>query len=181
MTIEYIHIDAAVGTVVSCTPEAGMQSKDTPVVLTVSGQRILMPSLIGLTRDQAASLIESEGLVLGEVTEGDSADALPDTVVSQSIAANSQVLAGTVVDIGVNQAKTPVYYPRSKFSVVVPLNGSNVRLVLHAPSGDAQEVYQGVLNAGTYRISLSSEQSGEHTVEIYMDGVLMESQQIAFE
>lgn len=179
--IKYIQSDAAVGTVVGMSPESGMQGKDTPVVLTVSGQRILMPSLTGLSAESAQALVEAVGLSLGEVQEGYAADALPDTVVAQSVAANSQVLAGTAVDITVNREQPLLYYPASKFSIVVPLNGSAVQLMMTAPSGEIREVYQGVLNAGTYRISLSSDEPGTHTVEIYMDGVLMERQEISFE
>lgn len=179
--IEYVQSDSAVGTVVAMTPQTGMQGKDVPVKLSVSGQRILMPSLTGLSAQDAQALIEAEGLQLGEVADGYAADARPDTVVAQSVAANSQVLAGTAVDITVNREQPLAYYPASKFSIVVPLNGSAVQLMMTAPSGEIQEVYQGVLNAGTYRISLSSAETGVHTVEIYMDGVLMERQEIRFE
>ncbi len=181
INVEYVQSDAAVGTVVSLQPEPGLQAKDAPVTLTVSGQRILMPSLTGLTLGDAQALIEAEGLALGEVLEGYSADALPRTVVAQSIAANSQVLAGAVVDVTISLEQAAQHYPASKFSVVVPLNGSSVQLMMTTPSGDIREVYQGVLNTGTYRISLSSAEQGTHTVEIYMDGVLMEKQQIEFE
>ena len=178
--IEYIQSDAPVGTVVSMLPDPGKQGKNEPVTLTVSGQRILMPSLTGLKLESAQALIEAEGLKLGAVSEGYAADAVPRTVVAQSIAANSQVLVGTVVDVTINQEVQLLYYPVSKFSVVVPLNGSSVHLVMTAPSGEVREVYQGVLDAGTYRISLSSAEPGVHTVEIYMDDVLMEQQGIEF-
>ena len=181
VTVEYVQIDAAMNTVVSFTPQAGMQAKDTPVTLTVSGQRIPMPSLTGLTLEEARSLIEAEGLRLGDVTEGYAADAVPHTIVAQSVAAGDQVLTGTTVALTVSQEQTITHYPASKFSVVVPLNGSSVELTLRTPSGDALEVYKGVLNAGTYRMSLSSAETGVHTVEIRMDGVLMETQDIVFE
>ena len=74
-----------------------------------------------------------------------------------------------------------LYYPVSKLSVVVPLNSSSVLVQLSAPSGAVQEVYRGVLNAGTYRFALSSAEPGLHTVSITMDGVLMEEQNINFE
>ena len=53
--------------------------------------------------------------------------------------------------------------------------------VLLLSSGETQEVYQGVLKTGTYRIALSCAESGVHAVSIYMDGVLMERQDIDFE
>ena len=177
----YVQSEAPVGTVVAVAPEPGRQAKDTPVMFTVSGRRILMPSLTGFTLENARALIEAEGMVLGTVTEGYAADALPNTVIAQSVAAGTELLTGATVEITVNQPQETLYYPASKLSVVVPLNGSNVQLTMVAPSGDAQEVYHGVLNTGTYRIALSSAEPGEHTVNIYMDGVLMESQTVRFE
>ncbi len=181
VSVIYVQSDAPVGTVVAVTPEPGTQAKDTPVMLTVSGQRILMPSLTGMTLEDARVLIEAEGLVLGNVNEAYAADAAPYSVVAQSEPANAELLAGAVVDVTVSQPQPAQYYPSSKLSVVVPLNGSSVQLVMHSPSEDVEEVYHGVLNAGTYRIALSSDEPGTHTVNIYMDGVLMESQQVNFE
>ena len=178
----YVESDAPVGTVVAISPEVDTtQAKDTPVIFTVSGQRILMPSLVGLTREQAQGLLEAEGLALGAVTEATAVDARPGAVVEQSIAAGEELMVGATVDITVNQAQEALYYPSSKLSVVVPLNGSSVKLTMTAPSGQTQEVYQGVLNAGTYRIALASSESGEHTVQIEMDGVEMETQSVNFE
>ena len=93
----------------------------------------------------------------------------------------AELMAGTQVDVTVNQPREAVYYPVSKLSVVVPLNGSSVQLMMIAPSGEAKEVYHGVLNAGTYRIALSSGESGDHTVQITMDDVEMETQTVVFE
>lgn len=179
--VNYVQSDAPVGTVVSVSPQPGRQAKDEPVTLSVSGQRILMPSLAGFALDDARKLIEAEGLQLGTVAEAEAMDALPGTVVDQSVEAGTELLAGAVVDITVNQARPVLYYPISKLSVVVPLNGSDVQLALIAPSGNVREVYHGVLNAGTYRIALDSEEPGRHTVNITMDGVLMESRTVNFE
>ena len=177
----YVQSDAPVGTVVNVSPSPGRQSKDEPVVFSVSGQRILMPSLTGFTLDDAQRLIESEGLQLGTVTEAEAVDALPNTVIAQSEAPGAELLAGDRVDVTVNQALERRYYPISKLSVVVPLNGSDVQLMMIAPSGSAREVYRGILNAGTYRIALDSDEAGQHTVNITMDGVLMESRTVNFE
>ena len=177
----YVQSDAPVGTIVNVSPEPGRVAKDTPVMFTVSGQRVIMPSLTGFTLEDAQALIEAEGLRLGTVTEGSTGDALPDTVIDQSVATGTELMAGEVVDITVNQSRAAVYYPASKLSVVVPLNGSSVQLVMIAPSGEQTEVYHGVLNTGTYRIALSSPEPGRHAVNIYMDGVLMESQTVMME
>lgn len=178
--VVYVQSDSPPGTIVACEPEPGAQSKETPVILQVSGQRIVMPSLTGLSLEGARALMRAEGLVVGAVTEGYSADAQSGSVIAQSIAANTQVLAGATVDLTVNQQQPRVYFPVSKLSVVVPLNMSLVRIQIVLASGDIQEVYQGVLNTGTYRIALSCAEAGPHTVYIYMDDVLMEELSIEF-
>ncbi|MBR6767524.1 MAG: protein kinase [Clostridia bacterium] len=181
VSVEYVQSDSPVGTVLQVSPEPGMQARDIPVVLTVSGQRVLMPSLAGLTVDGARALIEAEDLVMGAVTEGYSADAKAGAVIAQSVAANAQVMAGTVVDITVNQPQSRLFYPGGRLSVVVPLEGTHAEIVMETPSGAYVEGYTGVLNAGTHRIALSSQEEGKHALHIYMDGVLMETQYIVFE
>ncbi len=178
----YVESDAPVGTVIAVSPEADTtQAKDTPVIFTVSGQRILMPDLSGMPLENAQALLEADGLALGSVTEEAAPDAQPRTVVGQSVSPGEALMVGTTVDITICQGQETLYYPASKLSVVVPLNGSDVLLTMTAPSGQVQEVYHGVLNAGTYRIALSSPESGDHTVQITMDDVEMETQTVSFE
>ena len=85
------------------------------------------------------------------------------------------------MDITVNQSHQTMCWPTSKLSVVVPLNGSDVQIMMVSPSGATQEAYRGELNAGTYRFELTDAEAGEHIVNILMDGVLMESQSVRFE
>lgn len=181
VTVEYVQAEGPAGIVLSTEPGPGLQEKDAPVVLTVSGQRIVMPNLYGLTLDEARSLLAAEALELGTIADGSAADTAAGAVIDQSVAPGDQVLAGTVVNLTVNRAQAVVYYPVSKFSAVVPLNGSNVRLVMTTPSGETREVYQGVLNAGTYRFALSGTEPGDYVVEVYMDGILMETQSVRME
>ena len=177
----YVESDVPVGTVVNMSPGPGRQVKDEPVTLTVSSQRIIMPSLVNLTLQDAQTLLEAEGLELGTVQYDDAPDARPDTVIAQEEAEGTILLAGAAIDVTVSQPRQQLYYPVSKLSVVVPLNASDVQIILTAPSGSASEVYRGVLNTGTYRIALSSEEEGNHTVNVYMDGVMMEERTVVFE
>ena len=178
----YVESDAPVGTVIAVSPEVQTtQAKDTPVIFTVSGQRIPAPALAGMKLEDAQALLEAEGLALGAVSEDAAPDAQPGTVVSQSVDAGETLMMGATVDVVVCPAQEMLYYPASKLSVVVPLNGSDVLLTMTAPSGLSQEVYHGVLNAGTYRLALPSAEPGEHTVQITMDGVEMETQTVQFE
>ena len=139
-----------------------------------------VPSLSGLTLEGAQAVIEAEGLVLGTVSEGDSADARSGAVIAQSIAPYTQVLTGTAVDLTICRAQEKKYAPDAELTLVVPLNNLRVTINLVAPSGVSLEVYREVLPKGTHAIGLSSSESGVHQIYIYMDDVLYESMQLDF-
>ncbi len=181
ITFDYVQdSDVEPGIVISQTPDAGYQSKDDAVVITVSGRSVLVPALTGLTLDGATALIEAEGLTVGTVTEGYSADAAANTVIAQNVAPNSEVLAGSEIDLTICRQEDSLYYPASSFTVVVPLENLKVEVTLETPSGEETVVYSQTMDMGTYPIELSSGESGTHTVRVYLEGVLIESTEIEF-
>ena len=179
--IVYVQSDRPVGSVVSMNLSAGWQSRDSEVVLKVSGQCVSVPSLSGLTLEGAQAVIEAEGLVLGTVSEGDSADARSGAVIAQSIAPYTQVLTGTAVDLTLCRTQEIRYSPDAPLTLVVPLNNLQVSVNLITPSGASLEVYREVLPEGTHAISLTSTEQGLHQLYIYMDDVLYESMQLEFD
>lgn len=181
VTVEYVHSDAEVGVVVNQSPNRGWQSKEDPVVISVSGQSVLMPELVGLELEGAQALIESEGLTVGAVSEGYSADAPARSVIAQSIPANTEVLTGTVVDLTISQSQETLYYPDSRFTVVSPLENLQAEVTLVTPSGREVTAYTGRLSAGTHQVELSSAEMGVHTVRVYLDGVLMDTTEVLFD
>lgn len=181
VTADYIQSDEADGTVLAQTPAQGWQPKDTPVVLTVSGQSVRVPSLEGLTLEGAQALLEAEGLTLGAVTETDASDLPEHTVVEQSVPADSEVLAGTAVDLKISGSEPSLYYPASPFTVAVPIDGLQVEITITMPSGGEAVAYSGELPAGTHQVDLSSSEPGEHVVRVYLDGVLMDSVEVTFD
>jgi len=181
VTVTYIQSDLPVGSVVSLDNKPGWVSRDTPITVKVSGQSVAVPSLSGLTLEGARAVIEAEGLVLGNVTEGESADAESGTVIAQSIAPYTQVLTNTQVDLTICRCQETAYAPASPLMIVVPLENLRVTVDLRTPSGQTIEAFSGNLAAGTHRVELSSSESGLHGVYIYMDEVLMEAMQLNFE
>ena len=139
-----------------------------------------MPPLTGLTLEGATALLQSEGLVMGEVTEGESPDAPAHTVIAQDIAPNSQVLAGTAIDLTLCAGRETIYRPDCEFTVMAPLDNLEVVVTVTAPSGTENIVISQKLPAGARTVSLSSAEPGEHTVRVYLDGVLMDTTQIVF-
>ncbi len=74
------------GTVIASQPSAGkhVQPQST-VVFTIAGAEILtVPSLQGLTRDEAASALEAAGFVVGDVTEDFHSTVAAGSVVAQN-------------------------------------------------------------------------------------------------
>ena len=181
VTIEAIRSDSPVGTVVATAPGEGERRKDDPVTLTISGKSILMPDLTGLTLEEARQLLRAEGLTPGVITVGSDLDARADTVIGQSVAPNYAALTGTEVDLTINQAQGVLYYPQALFTIIVPLNGSAVRLELETPSGAKVIAYSDRLNAGIRRQPLSSTEPGLHIISVYIDDVLMQRQEVEFE
>lgn len=179
--VDYDQSDLRVGTVISLDQEPGWLSRETPVTVKISGQSVSVPSLSGLTLEGARAVIEAEGLTLGAVSEGESADARSGAVIAQSIAPYTQVLSGTAVDLTICREQELRYGPETALTLVVPLNGIAVTIELAAPSGRRTEVFSGELEAGTHQMNLSSAERGMHSVEIYLEGVLFESVQLDFE
>ncbi len=179
--IDYVKSNEAVGTVVGQSPGAGDVERKSTVTLSVSGETVLAPSVTGYTLDNARTFIESEGLRIGNVSEAYSADAAAGTVIAQSVAPNSEVLLGAAIDLTIAQSQEIMYYPESNFRVVVPLGNTQVVVRVVTPSGISFDAYDGTLGKGTHSIPLSSAEMGEHTVEVYLDGTLLETMQLTFD
>lgn len=181
MNISYAQSDLPVGTVISQDPGAGQLSRDVPVNIKISGLSVSVPSLSGLSLEGARAVIEAEGLVLGTISEGESADAKSGTVIAQSIAPYTQVLAGTAVDLTICRPQEVRYAPDTALSIVVPLNQLDVRIELASPSGQNVLAFASTLPQGTHQLMLNSQEQGMHNVYIYLNDVLFESMQLNFE
>ena len=65
--------------------------------------QFIVPDLIGHSLDDAKKIIQKAGLTLGIVTYREEAELLPETVIEQSIEANTQVSQGEAVHIVVSK------------------------------------------------------------------------------
>ncbi|MBQ0983242.1 Stk1 family PASTA domain-containing Ser/Thr kinase [Streptomyces sp. F63] len=94
------------GTVVEQSPEAGSErAKDVTITLSVAkeAEKSTVPDLTGKRPDEAKTILEGVGLVLGQQSEVES-DAQPGTIVSQSFQPGEQVAAGSTVNIQIAKA-----------------------------------------------------------------------------
>ena len=182
-TVEVVPVisEEPVGTVVGQVPPAGIVPRDTVFTLYVSGETVITPSLTGYTLETAVQLIEAEDLVVGDISQAYSADAVPGTVIAQSVAPNSEVVSGSTIDITIAQSRETMFYPATELRVVVPLDNTQVYVTVTTPGGVAVAVYNGQLSMGTHVIPLSSSESGVHRIMVYMDSVFVEEMQLTFE
>jgi serine/threonine-protein kinase len=181
VNVSYAQSDLPTGTIIYQEPHSGHISRDVPVLIKISGQSVSVPSLAGLSLEGARAVIEAEGLVLGTISEGESADAKSGTVIAQSIAPYTQVLSGTSVDMTICRPQEIRYAPDTALTLVVPLNNLQMRVDLVLPSGETVEAYNSILRQGTHSVHMNSTQKGMHTVYIYLEDVLFESLQLDFE
>jgi serine/threonine-protein kinase len=73
---------------------------------------VVVPSLEGLTEEQARARLENAGLVLDDVSRRRTDQVPPGQVIEQNPPADRQVDEGTAVDIVLSQAPRPVTVPR---------------------------------------------------------------------
>jgi eukaryotic-like serine/threonine-protein kinase len=102
------------GRVIDTQPGSGsVVERGTTVVLRVSRgvEQVEVPGVVGESEDGARSELESAGLRVGEVTEQESADEEPGTVLEQDPAAGQQVDRGAAVDLVVAAEPPEVEVP----------------------------------------------------------------------
>ena len=177
----YVLSEVEAGCVCGQEPQSGWITREDSVTFEVSGETVVVPTFTGLELEGAKALMQAEGIQLGQVTEGYSADAAAGTVIAQSVAPGATIMAGDSIDLTISQSVETTYYSVSYYTLVVPLDNLPVRLEMTTPSGQVLTVYEAVLSKGTHLLELTSQEAGQHTVREYLDGVLMSENTVLFE
>jgi serine/threonine-protein kinase len=106
--------DVRKGRVIDTAPPQGsLIERGSPVTLRVSSgpEQVEVPDVVGETEENARSAIESAGLRVGKVTEQESVDEDPGTVLEQSPANGDTVAKGSAVKLTVAKAPPDVTVP----------------------------------------------------------------------
>jgi serine/threonine-protein kinase len=99
------------GVVISTDPEAGTKvPKDTEVTLIVSSgpSEVSVPSLLGLTEQEAKDALTAAGLTLGTITQGTSPTAPLGKVIESNPETGTYATSGSVVDLIISNGKVEV-------------------------------------------------------------------------
>jgi serine/threonine-protein kinase len=170
------------GKVVDQSPAVNEWVKPGDLVnLTISGASAPMIALTGYTLEEAKTLLISAGFALGKVEEADSEEK-EGTVIAQSIAPEVPSLLSTPVDLTISRVTVKVYRASTSISIVVPAEGADVHCTVEE-SGGERTVYQQALDAGEHaiKLTLESQESGAHTVRVYINDELAAEKDLIFE
>jgi len=99
------------GLVISTDPAAGQEvgAKTTVTVLVSAGQEeVLVPDVTGMTEANALTTLSSMGLVLGTITQSDSATVTKNLVISSDPLPNTSVKAKSVVNLVISTGSVTV-------------------------------------------------------------------------
>lgn len=170
----------AEGYVISCNPDVGSQiasgSSVTVVVSTGSANtNKKVPNLSGMTQEQAKAALEQAGLTLGSVTEQESTSTAG-TVIGQSVPYNTEVAAGTAIDITIAKAAEETQpsgsasadVTRSLVTVHLPTDRDTCRVTVSVDGRTLRDDTVRTSNGtATCRLSYSN---GTHRVVVSVDG-----------
>ncbi len=148
---------------------------DGPVIKTM-----MLPDLVGKDESEAKKIIGQLGLVIGKA-ERVYSDKAKNTVISQSMPANTEVEEKTVIDLVISdgqqeQLKTRiynVYIPQEKEKV-------EVKLMLQDEETSKRIVYKNVHTKEESPLSVELTGKGKATIEVYFDNEFIGTYDIDF-
>jgi len=142
----------------------------------------MVPSLAGMTVEEARSALAASGFLLGEVRERFD-ETEPGLVVAQSINEGTKALIGESVDVIISQIMPQSYFAETSITVEVDSDDAEILCILMDQEGGMREVYRERSEAGVQTISLSLDSyvQGEQMLCVYVWDELVAEQKIMFE
>jgi len=172
---------SAVGTVLEQVPKAG--DPYTPgqnVELTISGGSVMVPNLIGRSREDAVAELLESGLSEANANfVGTSDPAQIGQVLAQSPAEGTMLAIGSPVTLTVGNESQPYH---GELALTVPESDHDCVLRVMLVNGDRElPEYEGTLPAGDQRVMLvpiSASISGEVMCRVYLDNELFSEEYV---
>ncbi len=158
-------------------PKSGEQvAKGSSVDLIISKgkepQMVTVPSVVGISLDEAKSSLAQKGLNVGKVTEQESTEYAAGIVLNQSLVADGQTLEETEVDLVVSKGPGPAVEKSDKIEMLIPYSGS---LIVEVVDEDGKRlIYKEFREADEY-LSVPFTYKGKATVNVYSDKQLVET------
>lgn len=175
-----------IGYVIRQNPVAdSKEEKGTEVTIYVSAEeeQAVVPKLTGYFQSEAEKILEAAGLVLGEVTLGESDDERG-MVIGQSPAAKTGVEKGTKVDIMISQGSTATPPPtgtlkKKTLTIAIPKEGGESVHIRAVANG--KEIYNKTHKRTEGTVDIPVQSSKDASVQVYMDGEKVADKVIYFD
>lgn len=165
------------GTVLGQAPAEEYCAAGEVITLTVNSPMVEVPNLCGLSSRDAIERLEKCGLK-AKVYTGYTPDDAADLVIMQSHPANTPVIKGSEIEIGVSLQKEVTFY--ASYNLRVPFT-ANVRIEMVSPSGENRVVYYADVEADSVlSLELTDKESGNHKLNVYYNDVLQFTQPLEF-
>jgi len=177
----------ASGTVMGQTPPAGTlvtPSKDKVVVTVSMGrQTVVMPNLVGLTEEEAESVLLKNGLKKGTVKNEPSYLSKGTVFRQYPFQAGSRAPSGTEIELMISSG-----YPKDAKEITEPVlvllgdqeSADIVILVTDARGKDREIVNKTITQSETFDVKVVLSPSQDATITIYNNGKIMEKRNIRY-
>jgi len=164
--------DVPVDQVIKTDPPKGTKiEKNTQVIVYVSRGKAQVaskvPKVVGLPLDEAKLMLEAAGLIVS-ISEVDSNEA-PNTVITQSLAANEYIKEGTSIVLAVSNGSG--YYKKATLSVDFPPDAASkqYKLVVYIDGEEKGNAMVDPSTSPTWNVTVNG--NGTQKVIISIDGV----------
>ncbi len=108
---------------------------------------VAVPSVVGMTEQEASSTIVAQGLKVGEVTTGNSAEYAAGEVMEQSPPAGTRVESGTTVNLvvsaGVKQVKVPIVAGMTEADAILLIEDAELQVAIPVTREFSADVAEG--------------------------------------
>ncbi|AOT68413.1 Stk1 family PASTA domain-containing Ser/Thr kinase [Geosporobacter ferrireducens] len=184
--VKYEYNTLPIGVVISQSPQPKSEVAEGSEISVVVSQgletkTILMPNLVGKDLNSAKKIIETSGLVWGNVEYKFDNNIAKDDVISQSIAPETEVEEKRVVDLVVSKGPENLEQPGNSgelkpVDLTIYLSTAKqeeFRLrIVKEQDGSSVEVYSGIENRSKGEKKITIQGRGKATLYIYFDDVM---------
>ncbi len=184
---EEVHETIEIGYVTKQEPSAKEKAeKGTEITIYVSAEeeQAVVPKVTGIFQTEAEKLIVEAGLVVGDITMGES-DEEYGKVIGQTPSAKTGVEKGTKVDLliseGAGPEPTESTPPLKKKTLTINIPPSGGETVHIKAVANGKEIYNKTHQRTEGTVDIPVQSSKDASVQVYMDGTLVADKVIYFD
>ncbi len=194
--IDYEYDDLPMGTIIGQKPESGSKIQEDSTVDVVISQgskvnTILMPNLIGLSLEDARETAKTQELIISQIDYEFNEEYAADIVISQSVAAGTEIQENSVFNIVVSKGLENVEQPLEEQNqglitkqYRIPLSFDKEKelvKVVKTENNVSTLIYEATHSKDEKQLTLNISGKGMVKVDVYFGDVLTYSQETKFE